>query len=127
MFGSVTEWFYRWLGGIRPDPGSPGFKEFILAPSTPEGLEFVNCTYHSPFGQIVSNWRKVSKGTCQFELKIPAESMAMVTLPVKPSQRISMEKEGHEFTPEKRIGLPHGNFKLGEGEYLITVSDVHHP
>ena len=28
MFGVVTEWYYRWLGGIRPDPKHPGFKEF---------------------------------------------------------------------------------------------------
>jgi alpha-L-rhamnosidase len=51
MFGTVTEWYYRWLGGIRPDPKNPGFKEFILTPTTPEGLEFVNCTYHSPQGK----------------------------------------------------------------------------
>jgi alpha-L-rhamnosidase len=55
MFGTVTEWYYRWLGGIRPDPKNPGFKSFVLAPSAPEGLEFVNCTYHTPFGAIVSN------------------------------------------------------------------------
>ena len=29
MFGTVTEWFYRWLAGIRPDPKNPGFKKFI--------------------------------------------------------------------------------------------------
>ncbi|NQU52665.1 MAG: family 78 glycoside hydrolase catalytic domain, partial [Bacteroidetes bacterium] len=29
MFGTVTEWFYRWLAGIQPDPENPGFKEFI--------------------------------------------------------------------------------------------------
>ena len=34
MFGVVTEWYYRWLGGIRPDPENPGFKEFTLNPST---------------------------------------------------------------------------------------------
>ena len=55
MFGVVTEWYYRWLGGIRPDPKHPGFKEFILNPSTPEGLDHVNSTYNSPFGKIISN------------------------------------------------------------------------
>ena len=126
MFGSVTEWFYRWLGGIRPDPENPGFKEFILAPSTPEGLEYVNCTYHSPFGQIVSNWRKEPQGTCRYEMKIPAESMANVSLPLNPSQKISIEKKSNDFRPEKIEGLQNGNFKLGEGEYLITVSYTDH-
>ncbi|MBK7438313.1 MAG: hypothetical protein IPI77_16310 [Saprospiraceae bacterium] len=40
MFGTVTEWYYRWLGGIRPDPESPGFKGFTLAPSIPKRLEY---------------------------------------------------------------------------------------
>jgi alpha-L-rhamnosidase len=122
MFGTVTEWYYRWLGGIRPDPESPGFKEFILAPSTPEGLEFVKCTYHSPFGQIVSNWKKVQSGSFRYEMKIPAESIANVFLPLNQSQKISIEKKDNNFRPEKIKDLQNGNFKLGEGDYLITVS-----
>ena len=31
MFGSVSEWFYRWLGGIQPDPENPGFRKFIIS------------------------------------------------------------------------------------------------
>ena len=88
MFGTVTEWFFRWLGGIRPYPENPGFKKFILAPSTPEGLEFVKCTYHSPFGQIISNWKKVQSGSFRYEMKIPAESIAKVILPLNQSQKI---------------------------------------
>ena len=30
MFGSVSEWLFRWLGGIRPDPDHPGFEKFII-------------------------------------------------------------------------------------------------
>jgi alpha-L-rhamnosidase len=41
MFGSVSEWFYRWLGGIRPDAEYPGFERFTIAPVMPEGLEYV--------------------------------------------------------------------------------------
>ena len=58
MFGTVTEWYYRWLGGLRPDPENPGFKTFYLVPFMPAGLDSVNCTYHSPQGKIVSNWKK---------------------------------------------------------------------
>lgn len=112
------------MGGIRPDPESPGFKEFILAPSTPEGLEFVKCTYHSPFGQIVSNWKKVQSGSFRYEMKIPAESIANVFLPLNQSQKISIEKKDNNFRPEKIKDLQNGNFKLGEGDYLITVSSM---
>jgi alpha-L-rhamnosidase len=124
MFGTVTEWFYRWLGGIRPDPENPGFKEFILAPSTPEGLEFVNCNYNSPFGQIVSNWREVQSGTYKYEITIPANSIAKVTLPFIQSQKISIEKKVNDFDPGKVEGLQTGHFELGGGEYSITISAI---
>ncbi len=122
MFGTVTEWCYRWLGGIRPDPENPGFKEFVLAPSTPDGLEFVNCTYRSPFGQITSNWKKESSGTYRYTLNIPMGSTANVALPVAPSQKIEIEKRYEDLSPEKIRNLQSGNFKLGEGEYIIRVT-----
>jgi len=25
MFGSISEWFFKWLGGIQPDPEAVGF------------------------------------------------------------------------------------------------------
>lgn len=122
MFGTVTEWYYRWLGGIRPDLENPGFKEFVLAPSTPEGLEFVNCTYHSPFGKIESNWKKESTGSYLYEMTIPKGSMAKVILPLTQSQKIEIKKNLETIEPEKIEGLQTGQFKLGEGDYLITVS-----
>jgi alpha-L-rhamnosidase len=78
MFGSVTEWFYRWLGGIRPDPENPGFRKFFLTPSTPPGLQYVNSAYHSPFGKIVSNWNIESSGVCRYEMTVPPETVACV-------------------------------------------------
>lgn len=122
MFGTVTEWFYRWLAGIRPDPEYPGFKKFILGPSTPDGLEFVNCTYYSPFGKIVSNWKKVQSGTVQYEITIPAKSSADVILPISQSQNITIKSNDRNFNSEKIKRLRTGNFELGAGEYLITVS-----
>lgn len=122
MFGSVTEWYYRWLGGIRPDPQYPGFKEFILAPSTPGGLDFVHCNYHSPYGEIVSNWQKESEGSILYEMKIPAGSTAKVMLPKDASQSVSVQKNEMNVEKGKIEGVESGRFKLGEGNYIIRVS-----
>jgi alpha-L-rhamnosidase len=121
MFGSVTEWFYRWLGGIRPKPESPGFKAFYIAPSTPGQLEFVQCTYHSPYGPVVSNWRRGKAGNYVFDIGIPAGSEATVVLPVQPSHRVGIEKEAFEFDPKQIRGLQTGRFTLEEGTYRITI------
>lgn len=124
MFGTVTEWYYRWLGGIRPDPKNPGFEKFILSPSTPQGLEFVNCMYHSPYGEIVSNWKQKSKGTYQYEMKIPTGSEASVSISLNKSQKISIAKKDKSFEPDLIEDLESGIFILGEGEYTITVSPL---
>jgi len=120
MFGTVTEWFYRWLAGIQPDPENPGFKEFNLAPSTPQGLNFVNCTYHSPYGAIISNWKK-KKSTCIYEITIPNGSKANLVLPVTQLQKISIERNTKKLKPEKVEDIINGKSKLGQGSYLITV------
>ena len=122
MFGTITEWYYRWLAGIRPDPDQPGFKTFYIGPSIPKELEFVNCSYNSPFGEIVSNWKKMSSGSVRYEMKIPTDSHANIVLPLEGESQIIVEKEGIAFEPDKIKGLQTGNFKLDEGEYIITVT-----
>jgi len=124
MFGTVTEWYYRWLGGIKPIAEKPGFKEFILAPSTPEGLEFVNCTYQSPFGNIVSNWKVDRNGIFHYELEIPKGSMANVSLALEESQKISIENNDANFKFENIKDLVTGNFKLVEGKYIVTIAPL---
>ena len=122
MFGSVTEWYYRWLGGIRPLPESPGFQEFILAPSHPEGLEFVKCSYQSPSGPIVSNWNRDPQGGIRYEMNIPEGCIANVSLTGGNTGTIQIERNGVVVEPGKIKGLENGRFKIGEGDYLITVS-----
>jgi alpha-L-rhamnosidase len=124
MFGTVTEWFYRWLAGIRPDPEYPGFEKFFLAPSTPEKLDSVKCTYNSPFGKIVSNWKRTENGKINYEMTIPSNSSANIILQLTRSQKITLQKKGHNFDPEKITGLQSGNFILDEGEYLINVVSI---
>jgi alpha-L-rhamnosidase len=120
MFGTVTEWFYRWLAGIQPDPENPGFKEFVLAPTTPQGLDFVNCTYHSPFGAIISNWKKEA-GACSYEITVPTGTKAKIILPVTQLQKITIERNNKKLKPEEIEGINSGKFKLDEGSYLIKI------
>jgi len=120
MFGVVTEWYYRWLGGIRPDPDNPGFREFILNPSTPEGLDYIKSTYQSPYGEIISNWKKLSSGSYVYEFEIPKGSTANVSLPSSSSQKIVVrDREGLVGNIK---GLEEGKFRLNNGKYIVTLS-----
>jgi alpha-L-rhamnosidase len=121
MFGTVSEWMYRWLAGIRPDPENPGFKKFIMAPNIPKGLEYVNCVYHSPFGKIVSNWKNL-KGNQEYEITIPDGSSALVRLPVNEQQKITLAKKmGDNLFSQQGEYKGHVSFELNAGEYKITV------
>lgn len=122
MFGTVSEWYFRWLAGIRPDPDHPGFKAFFVNPTTPEGLGSVNCTYHSPYGAIVSNWKKSTSGEYTYEITVPNGTTAHVDLPVTPSQMVTMlNQEGRDQTNDID-GLKTGQFALPAGDYVIIVT-----
>jgi len=121
MFGSVTEWYYRWLAGIRPDPAYPGFREFILAPSVPAGLDEVQCSYLSPFGKIISNWKKLDDGSVRYELAIPDGSRARISLYIKPHEKVAMIQKQKAKEDEQSEDIQSGRFALGAGKYIITV------
>jgi len=80
--GSIARWCYRGLGGIRPDPDGPGFKKIIIKPAVVSGLEWVECQHESPYGRIVSNWRRVGN-VLTMDVTIPVNTMAVVYVPAK--------------------------------------------
>lgn len=75
----IGEWFYRCLGGIRPD--APGFKHVVIQPYTAT-LDWVKCEYESPYGLIRSDWSK-KDGVLTMEVIIPPNTAATVYVPAK--------------------------------------------
>ena len=71
MFGSVSEWYYRWIAGIRPSIEFPGFKKFILAPNFLAGLNFVNAVYNTPYGDIKVEWKRNTEGNIELKVDVP--------------------------------------------------------
>lgn len=121
MFGTITEWFYRWLGGIRPIPQHPGFEEFIISPCTPDGLNEVRVNYRSPYGTIVSNWVK-DKDKTTYEFEVPQQSSAQIKLKKDASQKITVTAVSDpSLNPNTIKGLNEGNFDLSAGKYIVTV------
>jgi alpha-L-rhamnosidase len=119
MFGTVSEWYYRWLGGIRPNPEFPGFRKFTIAPSIPKGLNYVRCTYHSPFGKIVSDWDKKGENSYVFIISIPKVSEALVHLPFEKQVKIAVrEKDNNGFMLTDKTG---SSFELKAGDYSIET------
>ena len=53
-YGAIIAWFYHTISGIRPL--LPGFKHFQVAPHPGGTLRSARAVFHSPYGEIESNW-----------------------------------------------------------------------
>lgn len=95
-------WFFEGLGGILPDPKEPGFKHFTLRPGIVGSVDWVKCSYQSPYGRIVSNWKK-DGGSLSMEVTIPANTTATVYVPAKDKAEVTesgtsaMKAKGAKF------------------------------
>jgi alpha-L-rhamnosidase len=81
-FPYIGGWFYRGLAGIRWDPENPGFNNVILRPEPVKSVDWVKCSFNSPYGRIVSNW-KLEDGLFTWDVTIPANTTATVYIPGK--------------------------------------------
>ncbi len=123
MFGSVSEWFYRYLGGIRPDPGYPGFSKFQLSPCVPENLNEVHCSYISPFGEVKSSWRKEGKDQIIFDFTIPENSTAMVKLQAENLEQLTItDIRTGKIIPSEQAGTYPGELELEAGSYQLSAT-----
>ncbi|WP_165043562.1 glycoside hydrolase family 78 protein [Dysgonomonas sp. ZJ709] len=98
MFGEIGGWFFKGLGGIKPDPEQPGFKHIILRPNFVEGLTQSETKHRSPYGMIVSQWERKKKNIT-YNIEIPANSSATLYLPedIKGEQVIKLEAGKHSL------------------------------
>jgi alpha-L-rhamnosidase len=88
MFGEIGAWFYKGLGGIKPDPAQPGFKNILLEPHFAAGLDNFEAMHRSPYGAIVSKWKREGKKV-QYTVSIPPNTTATLRLPGQPVQMIA--------------------------------------
>lgn len=91
-FGSIGEWFYETLAGIRIDPENPGFKRFIVRPypvrMPAEGrtLGWVACQHETLYGIIRVNW-DLYMHSFRLEVAVPANTAAAIHVPLFKSRR----------------------------------------
>ena len=124
MFGSVSQWFFHWLGGIQPAPGAVGFDRVVIRPQIAGDLTWVNSSYDSVRGRIVSQWkRERDRVTLRIEIPpgvgatvfVPAKNAAAVTEGGKPagqSEGVRLQRE----EPSRAV------FEVGSGRYEFTTS-----
>ena len=124
MFGSVSQWFYQWLGGIQPAPEAAGFDRIIIRPQVLKGLDWVRCSYHSVRGQIVSNWRREGE-RLKLDIRVPVNATALIWLPANEPEQIKeggrpvSQSAGVRFVRAERGGII---CQAGSGLYEFEVA-----
>lgn len=127
MFGSVSGWFRRWLGGIQVAEDAVGADRILVRPQVVAGLDQVKCSHRTIRGLIESNWT-ARDGKQEFEIVIPPDTTAMIELPFGDGDVLS---EGGkpmsetaivvELFSAKTLGM-----KVGSGRYHFTVTRSSH-
>lgn len=80
LLGDVIIWYYEYLSGIKNAPGSIAFKNILMEPVFPEGLDEVSTSYLSVYGEIKSAWSKKNNLFC-WDVTIPGNTTAIIRIP----------------------------------------------
>ncbi len=123
MFGSVSQWFYQWLGGIQPGGDAVGFDRIVIRPQVVKDLKWVRCSYNSVRGRIVSNWRRDGKRLL-LEVEIPVGATARVYVPADKTQQIKINGRPASQAPEVQAVEPAAVFGIGSGKYAFEVTEL---
>jgi len=117
-FGSVGEYLYSVIGGIKP--ASPGYAAIVIKPVPGAGLTWANTSYHCIRGVISTAWTNLNN-TFNLEVVIPPNTRAQVYVPttdagaITESGVLAVNSPGVTY-----LGLSNGYavYSVGSGRYL---------
>ncbi len=125
MFGSISEWFFKWLAGIQPHPQAFGFDHIVICPKLVSGVDWAEAQYHSVRGEIAVRWDR-TPGMCQLSVDIPANTSAEIFVPCPDQSSVREGDKPAASVPGIRfLGLKNGCsvYQVGSGSYLFSFPD----
>ncbi len=137
MFGSVDEYFYKYLAGIwspSDDKTSRGYKHIHIQPYIPENLKSAKASLNTVAGMVGSSWTQ-SPGKLSLMVVIPANSTADISIPASKFKN-AVVTEGNKKVWENSAFVPGDegvvnaqadngliNFTIGSGTYKFNLSE----
>lgn len=92
-YGSVGEWYYRYLAGIQPDISQPGFKKIIFHPRPAGDLTYASAELMTGYGPASIAWKK-NQAQMQIDLRIPANTSGIIRVPFDPEKNTEITESG---------------------------------
>jgi len=140
MFGSVDEYFYKYLAGIQsPSDGktTKGYKHIHIQPYIPEKLSFAEASVNTVAGKVESRWEH-AEGELRLKVSIPANSDATICIPLILAKKPLISENGKTVWQNGQYvpGVPgisgatqEKNYimvNVGSGHYEFNLTELKH-
>ena len=120
LVGDLVTWLYENLAGIRPDPAQPGFKHIVMHPTPVGDLTFVKASHESPFGKIVSDWKRDGH-RFTWSVSIPVNTTATVYVPAQDATSVTESDK----SVSEALGIKYLRSEAGAAVYEIGSGNYH--
>lgn len=123
MFGTVSEWFFKSLAGIQPDPEASGFDRILIRPHPVKELDWARAAYDSARGVVRSEWRREAKAL-RLDVSVPVGCTATVCVPAGAGASVTegngpaAEADGVQFLRRDGEAIV---FQVGSGAYHFVA------
>lgn len=114
MFGEIGAWYYKALGGIKPDPAQAGFKHILLEPHFVAGLDAFSAEHDGPYGTISSSWKRTGNKV-QYSVEVPPNSSATLYL-----QRAKKVSQNGKMLTANGQGF---DIELAAGSFVFDIEE----
>ena len=89
-FGSITEWLYQTVFGLKPNADYPGFKHALIAPMPHYKLKRAKMSYQSIAGEYQIGWHLTNEGDLFVNVSVPFNCQAALLLPDVRQETLNM-------------------------------------
>src|SRR5690606_23657606 len=121
MLGDLLVWFYENLADIKSKES--GFQTIVMKPEMIKGLNVVDASYRSLYGDIKSSWTK-SESTFTWLVSVPANAKAEIYLPAKNVSSITEGNRKIEGNSDIEVLSEEGGrvrVAIGSGSYQFKT------
>jgi alpha-L-rhamnosidase len=118
-YGAIGAWLYAVVAGIDFDPEAPGYKHVIMRPRPGGGLTNAKAELKSQYGTVHSAW-VMENGCFDWQISIPANSIATITIPA--SEHAKIQENGVAAENANNVSLLRREngaavYEIGSGDY----------
>lgn len=107
-YGSIGDWMYRKIAGINPLEA--GYKKIWIRPMLTRGMTRSDASLETMYGTIECHW-KCADGRITVDVKIPANTTAVLELPEK-EEELELGSGEYHFSYNTKTDLRRGKLTM---------------